>query len=270
MTDPTTPSPAAEPSSATSVVSDAPPTVLQAPPKNLNVLGLIALILAVVGFVLAVIPSTAVVAWLLLVPALVLSIIGLTRKNQGKATSITALVLSVVGWIVAIIVAVVVAASSVVSADNSTTVTHGSGSSTHTEGPTKTAGIGDTVTNHDGVAFTVSAVACGLASAPSNIYGTETPTGQFCQINVTVKNGSAKSLTLDSDSLTGYIGKASYDSDDQADTFGSLSNALSPLNPGLSTDCVFYVDVPTGQKLSSVKLGTGLSFGTGDVTFDVG
>ncbi|HEX3679252.1 MAG TPA: DUF4352 domain-containing protein [Galbitalea sp.] len=250
-------------------VDPASPSVAPAK-KRLNIFGLIALILGVVGFVLAVIPPTAVAAWILLVPALVLAIIGLTRKNQSKATSISALILSVVGWIIAIIVTVVVAASSVLSADSSTTVTSGSGSSTHTKAPTKTAGIGDTVTNHDGVAFTVSSATCGLASAPNNFYGTETPTGQFCQVNVTVKNGSASSITLSSDSLTGYIGKASYDSDDQADNFGSLSNALSPLNPGLSTDCKFYVDVPSGQKLSSVKLGPGLSFGVGSVTVDVG
>jgi hypothetical protein len=53
----------------------------------------------------------------------------------------------VVGCIIAIIVTVVVAASSVLSADSRTTVTSGSGSSTHTKAPT----------------------------------------GQFCQVNVTVK-----------------------------------------------------------------------------------
>ncbi|MEJ1230216.1 MAG: DUF4352 domain-containing protein [Galbitalea sp.] len=111
-------------------------------------------------------------------------------------------------------------------------MTNGSGSASgHTTAPVKNAGIGDTVTNHAGVAFTVSSVTCGLTSAPNTIYGTDTPTGQFCQVNVTVKNSGNSSVDLGSDSLTGYIGTAKYDSDDEADTFGSLSNALSPLNP---------------------------------------
>jgi hypothetical protein len=272
VTDPATPPPAAPRSPAPSdpVAAPVPPAAA----KNLNILGLIALILGGVGFILAVIPPTAFVAWVLLLPAIILAIIGLTRKNQGKGTSIAALILGVVGWIVAIIVVVAVvgtAVSNAVKDDNGTTVTKGSGStSNHTTAPAKAAGIGDTVTNHDGVAFTVHSVMCGLSSAPNNIYGTDTPTGQFCQVKFTVKNGSSSSIDLGSDSLTGHIGKAAYDSDDQADDFGSLSNALSPLNPGLSTDCTFYVDVPSGQKLTSVKLGASLSFGVGDVTVNVG
>jgi hypothetical protein len=265
VTDPTTPPPATtDPAVPAGAIT--PPVVV----RKLNIIGLVALILAVIGFVLAVIPPTAVVAWILLVPALVLAIIGLTRKGRGKATSLTALILSVVGWLIAIIVTVVVAASTVVSADNSTTITSGSGSSSHTKAPAKTAGIGDTVTNHDGVAFTVHSAACGLASAPDQFYGTDKPTGQFCQVKLTVKNGSKSSVTLSDDSLSGYIGNASYDSDADADNYGSLTTVLSPLNPGLSTDCTFYVDVPKGQKLTSVKLGTSLSFGVGDVTVDIG
>jgi hypothetical protein len=265
VTDPTTPPPATNGPAAPA--GAATPSIVA---RKLNILGLVALIIGVIGFALAVIPTTAVVAWILLIPALVLAIIGLTRKGQGKATSLAALILSIVGWIIAIIVTVVVAASSVVADDNSTTITSGSGSSSHTQAPAKTAGIGDTVTNHDGVAFTVHSATCGLTSAPNTFYGTETPTGQFCQVKLTVKNGSKSSVTLSDDSLTGYIGKASYDSDSEADTYGSLATVLSPLNPGLSTDCTFYVDVPKGQKLTSVKLGTSLSFGVGDVTVDLG
>jgi hypothetical protein len=257
MTDPTT---APEPSAPAAI-----------PPRGLNVPGLIALILGILTFVFAVIPPTAVIAWIFAIGGIVMAIIGLTRKGRGKATSIAALILSVVGWIVAIVVTVVFAATSVVNAENSTTVTRGSGSSNHAK-PGNVAGIGDTVTNSDGVTFTVNSVKCGLNSARDDFYGTDKPTGQFCQVKFTVKNGSTSSLTLDSTSLTGYIGKSAYDSDEDTDKLGSLKDVLSSLNPGLSTACTFYVDVPKGQKLTSVKLGPGLSFGTGigQVTVRVG
>ena len=255
-------------------VAPADPTALPPTPakKGMNIFGLIALILGAVAFVFAVTPAAA-VAWVFAIPAIVLGIIGLTRKNKGKGTSIAGLSVGAAAWLVSIIVTVALAASAVVSEDSGTTVTKASGASTHSAVPdTKTAVIGDIVTNHDGVAFTVNSVTCGLTSAPDQIYGTDAPTGQFCQIKFTVKNGSSSSLTLDDSSLTGYIGKAAYATNEQTYNLGSLSNALSPLNPGLSTDCTFYVDVPNGQKLTSVKLGPGLSFGTGlgDVTVDVG
>jgi hypothetical protein len=262
MTDPVAPEVPAAPVEPASL----PP----APPKKgLNVFGLIALILGVIGFVFAVTPASA-VAWIFAIPAIVLGIIGLTRKNKGKGTSIAGLSVGAVAWLVSIIVTVALAASSVVSADNSTTVTNGSGSKSHsTTAPANNPGIGDTVTNHAGVAFTVSSVACGLTSAPDDIYGTDAPKGQFCLVTFTVKNGSNASINLGSDSLTGQIGTASYDADDKTDHFGS-DTYLSTLNPGLSVVCTVYVDVPTGQKLSSVKLGAAYSFGVGDVTIDVG
>ncbi len=82
-----------------------PPSAGPAAPKQPNVLGLIGLILAIVGFVLAVIPFVAAFAWLLTLPALVLGIVGLTRKGQKKLTSILALAISTVAWIIAVVVA---------------------------------------------------------------------------------------------------------------------------------------------------------------------
>lgn len=74
-------------------------------PKTRNTLGLISIILAVVGFALAIIPLLGVVGWPLLLAALVLGIIGLTRKGQPKGTSIAGLVVSVIAMIAAPIIA---------------------------------------------------------------------------------------------------------------------------------------------------------------------
>jgi hypothetical protein len=261
MTDPSAPpsAPETNPTAAT-----APPSP---PKKGLNVFGLIALVLGVVAFVLAVTPASP-IAWVFAIPAIVLGIVGLTRKTKGKGTSIAGLTVGAVAWLVSIIVTVVLAASAVVNDENSTTVTRGSGS-THTSAPSKTAGIGDTVTNSDGVAFTVNSVTCGLKSAPDDIYGTDKPTGQFCQVKFTVKNGSTSSIDLDSTSVTGHIGKSSYDADDKTDRYGS-DTYLSSLNPGLTIACIVYLDIPKAQKLTSVELGPSDSFGIGNVTVNVG
>ncbi len=76
-----------------------------APQQQGNQLGLIALILAGVGFLLAVIPATAGFAWLLTLPALVVGIIGVTRKGKKKGTAIAAIILSTIAWVIAVIVA---------------------------------------------------------------------------------------------------------------------------------------------------------------------
>lgn len=81
-------------------------TVVAAPSalKRSNQLGLIALILAGLGFVVAVIPVTAGFAWLLTLPALILGIVGVTRRGQKKGTSIAAIVLSTVAWLIAVVI----------------------------------------------------------------------------------------------------------------------------------------------------------------------
>ena len=82
-------------------------------PKQRNILGIIAIALAIVGFAVAIIPLLGVVGWPLLIAALVLSIIGLTRKNQKKGAAIAALVVSVVAMIAAPIIALGLFANSV-------------------------------------------------------------------------------------------------------------------------------------------------------------
>lgn len=100
QTPPAPPSPQATP-----VASQAGPTPERPAPRKRNTLGLISIILAVAGFALAIIPFLGVVGWPLLIAALILGIIGLTRKGQPKGTSIAGLVLSVLAMILAPIIA---------------------------------------------------------------------------------------------------------------------------------------------------------------------
>jgi hypothetical protein len=80
-------------------------TTSTAAPTVRDTFGLISIILAILGFALAVVPLLGVVGWPLLVAALVLAIIGLTRKGQRKGTSIAGLALSVVAMIAAPVIA---------------------------------------------------------------------------------------------------------------------------------------------------------------------
>jgi hypothetical protein len=244
-------------------MTDAPQTPI-APTKGKNTIGLVALILAIVGFVLGVLPPTAAFAWLLLLPALILAIVGLTRKDAGKGTSITALILSVVGGIIAIIVAVVTALAVVGTAisDANDTPSSASTSAGSSNAPAvEEAKIGSTVTNDAGVAFTVTAITCGIPSVGESFLK-ENASGQFCEIKFIVDNGSDEAVDVFATDVTGFIGKAKYEAN------GSLSRfnddiITTKVNPGLSANCVIYIDIPAGAALEYIKYEPLFSFDGG-------
>lgn len=82
-----------------------PPTGPSGPRSK--VMAIIALVLALLGLIMAVIPLVNVFAGVLLLPAFIVAIIALVKKNQGgKPFSIAALIISVIGWIVSIVMIV--------------------------------------------------------------------------------------------------------------------------------------------------------------------
>lgn len=117
------------------------------------------------------------------------------------------------------------------------------------------------------MAFTVTSVECGLRAAPC-LFEAEMPTGEFCAINFTVKNGSNKSIDLSSSSVTGYITQVEYKTENTLGHLGKDSFFTS-INPGLSIDSTLYTDVPVGATLDKVKLSTAWGFGSGDVVIAV-
>jgi hypothetical protein len=216
-----------------------------------NKLGLVAIILAGVGFLFAILPPTSGLAWILLIPAVVLGIIGLNKKGQKKGTSLAALILGVVGWILSIIVffasAVSLLGSAVDSAGDPPAVTSPDG---QTDEVADAAGIGDTVTSGEGVSFTVNAVTCGLATVGES-FAEETAKGEFCEVKFTLLNGTDESINVSGYNFTGAIDTAEYDSNSVANKFGEDYFATD-VNPGLSTDGAIYFDIPVGSALDTV------------------
>lgn len=80
---------------------------MAAAPKKLNILGIIALVLAFLGTALACVQSTMVIGWIMLPVALVLGIVALFMKNQGKALAIAAIVIALIGGLIGGVMAVV-------------------------------------------------------------------------------------------------------------------------------------------------------------------
>lgn len=233
----------------------------QTPGKGQNKIGSIALILAVGGFVMAFLPATAGLAWLITLPALVLGIVGLTRRGATKATSILAIILATVAWLISIVAALSFLAAGVSDAvgeaDKAPTVTEVDGDTAPAEG-TREAGIGDVVTTENGVDFSVSGMECGLATA-DNGYSDEKASGQFCAVSFTVSNQGTDALDFSSSSLTGYIAEAKYDAEVMVGHFGNDSTIYATLNPGLSAKGLMYFDVPAPLEL--VKFTDALVFG---------
>ncbi|QOD43702.1 DUF4352 domain-containing protein [Clavibacter zhangzhiyongii] len=247
------------------------PAPAPAAPKQKNTIGLIALILAGIGFLFGVIPPLSGLAWIFFIPAIVLAIIGLTRKGQAKGTSISALILAVVGWIVAIIVASVTILGAVGTAieESDTAPSAASEASEAAEAPAaeapaeeegvQEAAIGDTVTTGDGIAFTVRGIECGLAEAGDNEYLKETAKGQFCKVDYRIDNGGSDSINLLSNDVKGYIGESAYDTNGSVSTFGG-DLFSTDVNPGLGTDNTVYIDIPAGAALDYIEFRPTFSF----------
>lgn len=237
-------------SSTASAPATAPPTSPEpsSPPSGGNPFGLAALILAALAFVSAVIPIASGFTWLPASAAIVLAIIGLTRRGRPKRFALTGLVVAVVAWLVAVIVTVVMVVAGV-----------GAGIQDGIDGlddpiPDATASdpvsLGEQVSTADGIGFTVSAVQCGLASTGGDFFD-EKPQGEWCRIDYTVSNGTATSVSLLSGDVTAYAAGSAYKADDATGRFGD-DYFITDLNPGLSADCVVFVDVPAGTVLDTV------------------
>ena len=216
--------------------------------KKTSVIGWVALGLSVLGFIFAVIPGLSFIAWPLIAAAFVVSIVALAKKGSAKPFPVIALILSVISGIVAPIVSIATVVN--VAVDNST--------ATVDEATSK---IGDIVKTDSGLNVTVTAVTCGLTSAPSWIGGDPVaPQGQFCQIDFNVENAGDKEAILFPNYFGGLIGDVQYAADTSSSKFnGDSSNALSiTLNPGLSVTGAAYVDIPAGKTLDAITFTDGI------------
>ncbi|WP_167140526.1 DUF4352 domain-containing protein [Diaminobutyricimonas sp. TR449] len=250
QTDPANPTPAA------------PAVPAQPTPKAKNTVGLIAMIVAIVSFIFAVIPATSFFAWIPAVVAIVLAIVGFTRKGQKKGTSIAAIIIAPAAWIIAIIVATAATVVGVADAidkandaPSSATVTE---EEADAEAPAKEAAIGDTVTTEDGLDFVVTAMECGLAEAGEGFLA-ETAVGDFCKVSLTVANHGADATYFSVADVTGYIGEAAYDAHSSASSVNGQVLGAS-INPGLSATAELVFDVPDAAQLELVELSSNFGF----------
>lgn len=123
------------------------------PEPDKNGIGLAALITAIVGFIFACLPGALIVGWVLLPVAFILALIGITRANRKKGTSIAALVISVVGTIVGFLVFMTVVSDAIdesfSGSDLSTDSTDGDSESSDVGTRENPLPIGETVRNDD-------------------------------------------------------------------------------------------------------------------------
>jgi hypothetical protein len=105
--------------------------------------------------------------------------------------------------------------------------------------------------------FTVASVECGKPSVGTNEYLTQQAQGQFCLVNVNVKNIGSEAQTFDSSSQ--YLYDAA-DSKFSADGTASLyanpqgSTFLNQINPGNSVNGILVFDVPKDKTPVTAEL----------------
>ncbi|KXK60345.1 hypothetical protein AWW66_19420 [Micromonospora rosaria] len=119
----------------------------------------------------------------------------------------------------------------------------------------KVAAIGDPA--RDGkFEFTVKSTKCGVDKVGSDLLGA-TAQGQYCLVNLTVKNIGKEAQLLDGSSQKAYDAKGTeYSSDSEAGLYANkkAETFLNEINPGNQVTGVIVFDVPKKVKLTELKL----------------
>jgi hypothetical protein len=105
--------------------------------------------------------------------------------------------------------------------------------------------------------FTVSSVECGKSSVGTNEYLTKQAQGQFCLVNVNVKNIGTEAQTFDSSSQYLFdAAEAKYSADGSASIYANPSGStfLNQINPGNSVSGVLVFDLPKDKTPVSAQL----------------
>lgn len=124
------------------------------------------------------------------------------------------------------------------------------------ENKPSTAKIGE-VARDGKFEFTVASVECGKASAGTNEYLTKQAQGQFCFVNVTVKNIGNEAQTFDSSSQYLYdAANAKFSADGTASLYANPqgSTFLNQINPGNSVSGILVFDLPKDKTPTTAEL----------------
>ncbi len=105
--------------------------------------------------------------------------------------------------------------------------------------------------------FTVASMECGKASVGTNEYLTKQAQGQFCFVNVTVKNIGNEAQTFDSSSQYLYdAAGAKFSADGTASLYANPqgSTFLNQINPGNSVTGIIVFDLPKDKTPTIAEL----------------
>lgn len=140
--------------------------------------------------------------------------------------------------------------------NNSSSSGNGEANKTESKKADATAKIGETA--RDGkFEFTVASVECGKTSAGTNEYLTKQAQGQFCFVNVTVKNIGSEAQTFDSSSQYLYdAANAKFSADGTASLYANPqgSTFLNQINPGNSVSGILVFDLPKDKTPVTAEL----------------
>lgn len=147
---------------------------------------------------------------------------------------------------------VIAVISSAAGGNKSNTSTSNSSSNKAAE----TAKIGQAA-NDGKFEFTVSSVECGKTSVGTNQYLTKTAQGQYCLLNVSVKNigDQAQSLLSSNQYLLNASGQK-YSADDVATMYNTPNGTswYNDINPGNSVNGAIVFDIPKDQTATTAEL----------------
>ncbi|GAB78682.1 protein of unknown function [Austwickia chelonae] len=107
--------------------------------------------------------------------------------------------------------------------------------------------------------FTANKATCGITSVGTE-YMKSKAQGQFCVIDITVKNIGDKPQTFSDSNQKAYIGETQFSPSSKAMFDYALekkldsSNWIKEINPGNQMQVPLLFDIPAGQKLEKVKL----------------
>ena len=141
-----------------------------------------------------------------------------------------------------------------------------------TEAPTtaphdKVPGIGDPASDGQ-FTFIVQSVKCGESSIGSGLFA-EDAQGEYCLVNMKVRNTGDVSQMMDSSNQFMFIGKKEYTpSSDAVLALDESENFfLEEINPGNSVEGVMAFDIPKGGKPDRLELHDSLF--SGGVTVNI-
>ena len=160
-------------------------------------------------------------------------------------------VLTVIGAL--IVIGIIASAAGGGSKTNTTT---GGGKSATTNNKPAMAKVGE-VARDGKFEFTVASLECGRASVGTNEYLTKQAQGQFCLVNVTVKNIGNEAQTFDSSSQYLYdAANAKFSADGTASLYANPqgSTFLNQINPGNSVTGIIVFDLPKDKTPITAEL----------------